>query len=134
MFSSPSYSIAAFLFFIFVGTESLHAAPQGYVEARLKIVSGRPVQLDDENTAPVAVQNNAGFPLLILSQGEKKQIAQIIADRDGIYRAALPPGDYVLDVEDRVSKRLRVITQPFTVVPNQTVRVDMTILVGFADE
>ena len=48
--------------------------------------------------------------------------------------AALPAGDYILDVEGRVTKRLRVRAQPFTVVSNETVHIDMTIVTGFGAE
>ena len=48
--------------------------------------------------------------------------------------AALPPGEYIIDVEGRVPKRLHVRAQPFTVVPNETVHVDMTIVTGFGAE
>jgi len=69
-----------------------------------------------------------------LSQGERKQIARITANADGSYRAALPPGNYILDVDGRVPKRLRVRAQPFTVVSNETVHIDMTIVTGFGAE
>jgi len=47
-------------------------------------------------------------------------------------RVALPPGAYILDVQDRAAKHLRAKPQPFTVVSDQTVRVDMNIIIGFA--
>ena len=104
----------------------------------MKIVSLRPVELDGENTprqtAPATAENYANYPLVILSQGERKQIARITANTNGNYRVALPPGDYILDVEGRVPKRLRVRAQPFTIVPNETVHVDMTITTGFGAE
>src|SRR5205807_3784223 len=115
-------------------------APQGSVEGQLKIVSEKPVELADENRAaettavPATAKNYADYPLIVLSQSERKQIARITADADGNYRAELPPGDYILDVEGRVARRLRVRAQPFTVVPNQTVHVDMTIEAGFGAE
>ena len=112
------------------------AAP-GFLEGHLKIVSpGPPVELTDQNTARAVVETAeySLYPLVILSRGDKKEITRVTADKDGKYRVALPPGDYVLDIEGRVRKRLRVITQAFTVVPNETVRVDMTILTGFANE
>jgi hypothetical protein len=112
------------------------AAP-GFLEGHLKIVSpGPPVELTDQNTARAVVETAeySLYPLVILSRGDKKEITRVTADKDGNYRVALPPGDYVLDIEGRVRKRLRVITQAFTVVPNETVRVDMTILTGFANE
>ena len=100
----------------------------------MKIVSLRPVKLDDENTPTPAAKNYTDYPLIILSQAERKQIARIAVHADGNYRAALPPGDYILDVEGRVARRLRVRAQPFTVVSNETVHVDMTITTGFGAE
>ena len=78
-----------------------------FFEGRLKIISRSPVALADENTAPMTARNYADYPLIILTRDETKQIARIIADRDGNYRTALPPGAYILDVEGRVPKRLR---------------------------
>ena len=141
MFPSFKYLTAGCIFLILVGLvgiTSIRAAPQGFLEAHLKIVSGRPVQRDDENTAietpTMTAGNYADYPLIVLSRSERKQVARITADRDGKYRAALPPGDYILDVEGRVARRVHVRAQPFTIVPNETVHVDMTIDTGFAAE
>jgi hypothetical protein len=68
--------------------------------------------------------------LIILDRQEKKEITRVTADRNGNYRVLLPPGDYVLDVEGRARKHVRARPQPFTVVSNQTVRVDMDIDTG----
>jgi len=138
MSGSLTYLINACASVVLIGTASSNAAPQGFVEGQLKIVSLRPVELDGENTpsqtARATAENYADYPLIILSQGERKQVARITANADGSYRAALPPGNYVLDVQGRVRKRLRVRAQPFTIVPNETVHVDMTITTGFAAE
>jgi len=138
MSSSPSYVTAACLFLVLVGAALVDAAPQGYVEGRLTIVSGRPVQLDDEKPAiekpTMAAGNYADYPLIVLTQQEKKEITRIIADEGGNYRVPLAPGDYILDVEGRVAKRIHVRAQPFTILPNKTVRVDTTIDTGFAAE
>ena len=138
MSESLRYLIAACASVILIGIASSNAESQGFIEGQLKIVSLRPVELDAEKTptqtAPATADTYADYPLIILSQGERKQMARIIADRDGKYRAALPPGDYILDVEGRVAKRLHVRAQPFTVVANETVRVDLTMVRGFADE
>ena len=45
-------------------------------------------------------------------------------------KISLPPGNYFLDVQDRVRKRVRTRPQPFTVVSNQIVRVDMNVVIG----
>ena len=104
----------------------------------MKIVSGKPVQLDDEDTAPktptIAAGNYADYPLIVLTQRERKKVTRIIADKGGNYRVELAPGDYILDVEGRVSRRLHVRAQPFKIVPEKTVHADMTIDTGFADE
>jgi hypothetical protein len=141
MFSSFKYLTAGCIFLILVGLvgiASISAAPQGFLEGHLKLISGRPVQLDDENTAPetptMAAGNYADYPLIVSTKRERKEIARIIADKSGNYRVALAPGDYILDVEGRVTRRLQARAQPFTVVPNETVHVDMTIDTGFAAE
>ena len=126
--------IAACIFLLLVASASIDATPQGFLEGQLKILARRPVELADENTATLTAQNYADYPLIILSRGEKKEIARITADRKGNYRTALPPGAYILDVEGRVRKRLRVRAQPFTIVPNETVHVDMTIATGSSAE
>src|SRR5437763_9658264 len=125
----------------FTAPGSINAAPQGFLEGQLKIISGRPVELDDENPSkpidgkPAAASADyANYPLVVLSQGERKQVARIIADAQGHYRAALPSGAYILDAEGRVRRRLHVRAQPFTIVANETVHVDMTIDTGFAAE
>ena len=128
-----SYLIRAWVLLVVAGI-SVKAAPQGFIEGHLTILSIRPVDLADENVATLTQRNYADYPLVILSGGQRKQIARISADAEGNYRAALPPGDYILDAEGRVPKRLQVRAQPFTVVPNETIHVDVTIMTGFAAE
>jgi len=130
---SPSlkYLIAAWTFLVLLGTaSSINATPQGFLEGQLKILSHRPVELADENTAAAAAKNYADYPLIILSRPDKKEITRVTADRDGNYRVALPPGDYILDVQRGESAHFRAKPQPFTVVANETVRVDMAISTG----
>ena len=108
-----------------------HAAP-GFLEGQLKIVSLREeVEPSDEMPRQIVTPKRyAQYPLIILSQEEKKEIARLTADENGNYRVELPPGNYVLDVQDRVRKRVRAKPQPFTVVSDQIVRVDMDIVIG----
>ena len=138
---SLRYLIAASLSSVLVGTASINAAPEGFLEGQLKIISGRPVALDDGNPSkpidgkPAAAgADYANYPLVVLSQGEKKQVVRITADAQGRYRAALPPGAYILDAEGRARRRVHVRAQPFTIIPNRTVHVDITIDAGFAAE
>jgi hypothetical protein len=135
------YLIAIFICSAFTAPASINAAPQGFLEGQLKIISGRPVALDDGNPSKLidekpaaAGADYANYPLVVLSQGEKKQVARITADAQGHYRATLPPGTYILDAEGRVRRRLHVRAQPFTVVANETIHVDVTIDTGFAAE
>src|SRR5205823_9306268 len=127
------YLTAACALLVLVGTESINAAPQGFLEGHLKIVSLREVEPSDEMPRQtVAPETYAEYPLIVLSQDGEKEIAHVTADENGKYRVALPPGAYILDVKDRVAKRVRAKPQPFTVVSNQTVRVDMSIFTGLA--
>jgi hypothetical protein len=112
------------------GTAASDAVPPGFVEGHLKIISPTPVELADGNTPTITAETYSEYPLIILNQKEKKEITRVTADRNGNYRVLLPPGDYVLDVEGRARKHVRARPQPFTVVSNQTVRVDMDIDTG----
>jgi len=109
------------------GATSSDALPPGVMEGHLKILSRKPVDIGDENAATVTTANYADYPLLILSGDGQKEITRITADTNGNYRAVLPPGDYVLVAQRRARRHVSAKPQRFTVVPNQTVRVDMDI-------
>ena len=101
------------------------------MEGHLKIVSPRAVEPSDAMPRQTfSPETYAKYPLIILSLDGEEQIARVIPDENGYYRLALPPGAYVLDVQDRVAKHIRAKPQPFTVVSNQTVHVDMNIVIG----
>ena len=124
--------IGGCIFLVLAGSAtSSDALPSGVMEGHLKILSSKPVDLGDENAATATAENYAEYPLLILSVEGQKEIARITADTNGNYRAVLPPGDYVLDVQGRTRGRTRghlhAKPQRFTVVSNETVRVDMDI-------
>ena len=125
--------IAGCIFLVLVGSAmSNDALPAGVVEGHLKIVSPRAVERSDNMPrAAVAPETYAEYPLIILSQDGKKEIAQVTPDENGRYRVELPAGAYILDVKDRAAKRIRAKPQPFTVISSQTVRVDMNIFTGF---
>jgi hypothetical protein len=116
------------------GAASIGAAPPGLLEGHLKILSLREVELADENSPTITLKTDtqayAKYPLIILSQEGKKEIARVTADKNGNYRLALPPGDYILDVQGRGRGHVRAKPQRFRVVSNQTVRVDMDIDTG----
>src|SRR4029453_12427134 len=80
--------------------------------------------------ASITAESYAEYPLIILSKDGKNEVARVTADKNGNYRAALPPDDYVLDVQRRAPGHVRAKPQRFTVVSNQTVRVDMDIDTG----
>jgi hypothetical protein len=133
MLSIRNSVAAACIFLMLAGTASIKAAPQGFVEGHLKIVVIRAVEPDD--MPQPAPETYAEYPLVILSQDGKREIAQLTADKSGKYRVALQPGDYILalqerSAEERAAERIHANRQPFTVISNQTVRVDMTIFIG----
>jgi len=121
----------AFGTFLLASSASLNAADQGFLEGHLKIIFGMAAQPSDDMPRPeTAPESYAEYPLVVFSQEDKKEIARVTADGQGNYRVPLPPGNYVLDVQDRVRKRVRSRPQPFTVVSNQIARVDMNIVIG----
>ena len=122
--------IPGYVFFLLAGTASIAGVPEGFVEGHLKIISPKEVELADATPSQMTTANYDDYPLIILSRDSKKKIARVTADANGNYRVALPPGDYVLDVQDRRRKHVRATPQPFTVISNQTVRVDIDIDTG----
>ena len=125
----------ACIFLMLASTAPMKATPQGFMEGHLKIVVIKPVEPDD--MPQPTPETYAEYPLIILSQDGKREIARLTADKSGNYRAALPPGAYILALqersgEERTAERIQANPQPFTVVSNQTVRVDMTIFKGLA--
>ena len=122
------YLIFACIFLILATTGSLNAAPPGFLEGHLKILLSREVELAEGNPPKFSDGNYAEYPLIVLSQDGKKEIARVTADANGRYRLALPPGDYILDVQGRRPKgHVRAKPQRFTVASNQIARVDMDI-------
>jgi hypothetical protein len=114
------------------GTVASNASPPGFLEGHLKIVwLGAAEASDEMPRQAVAPETYAKYPLIVLSQDGKSEISRVTADGNGNYRVALPPGNYILDVQDRAAKRLRAKPQPFSVVSNQTVHVDMNVIIGF---
>ena len=129
----PKNLIVGCIFLVLAGSAtSSDALPSGTMEGHLKIVSPKAVEPSDNMPRPaVAPETYAEYPLIILSQDGKKEIAQVTPDENGRYRVELPAGAYILDVKDRAAKRIRAKPQPFTVISSQTVRVDMNIFTGF---
>ena len=92
----------------------------------MKIIFGMAAQPSDDMPRPeIPPESYTEYPLVVLSQENNKEIARVTADGQGNYRVPLPPGNYVLDVQDRVRKRVRTRPQPFSVVSNQIAHVDM---------
>ena len=107
------------------------SAPTGWVEGHLSLMFLKGVDTGDEMPrSTVAPGMYAEYPLIVLTADRREQVARLTADDSGHYRAALAPGNYVLDVENRVRKRLGVKAQPFTVATNETVHVDITVMIG----
>jgi hypothetical protein len=96
----------------------------------LRIVSLKPVERDDAGLSKSTAVDYAAHPLLILSKDGKTKVRELAADKDGNYRVSLPPGDYVLDAKGRAPKRVRAKPKSFTVISNQTVRVDFDLDTG----
>jgi hypothetical protein len=108
----------------------IEAATPGFLEGHLKIVSPREVELADQTPSELTAVNYSDYPLIVLSRDGKQEVARVTVDGNGNYRVALPPGDYVLDVQRRRRRHVRVKPQPFTILSNQTAHVEMNIDTG----
>jgi hypothetical protein len=125
------FLISACLFLVSIGSLASDNAAFGFLEGHLKILALRDVELAEGNPPKFGGANYAEYPLIILSPDGKKEIARVTADANGKYRVALPPGDYILDVEGRPPKgHVRAKPQRFTVASNQIAYVDMDVDTG----
>jgi hypothetical protein len=124
------YLFFAFTFFVVFSCALIHAAQPGFLEGHLKIVTSKEVNIADQTQSQDSGIDYTDFPLIILSSDRKNEIAKVTADAHGKYRISLPPGDYILDAKGRLRGHLRAKPEPFTIVSNQTMRVDMTIDTG----
>ena len=131
---SSKYLIGSLIFWVAISSLPVDAAPEGVLAGGLTVLEGKPVQRAEETPAAQRATNYADYPLVVLSADRNQQLARVIPDESGHYRTVLPPGNYILDVERRVAKRLRIRAQPFTITPEQTSHVDLTVMSGVLDE
>ena len=85
--------ISACVFLLVAGSASINAAAPGFVEGHLKIVSLKEVELGDGSPPATSAANYAEYPLIILMEDQKTEIACITADANGNFRVSLPPGN-----------------------------------------
>jgi len=104
--------------------------PPGFLEGHVKTFPLGDANLADDGkvAVPGTEAPYSEYPLVVLTGDGKKEITRVTPDRNGNYRVELPPGDYILGVAAHTRKRPR--PRPFTVISNQTVRVDMSIDTG----
>jgi len=124
------FLISAFVVILVASLAWLDATPTGLLQGHLKIISSQEVQLADATPSKMTAENYRDYPLVIFGRDKQTEAAHVTADEHGNYRIALPPGDYVLDVQNRRRRHVRVKPQPFTIIAEQTVRMDVTIDTG----
>jgi hypothetical protein len=119
------------LFLAPIGCLASDNTAPGFLEGSLKILAFKDVELAGESPSNFAGGNYAEYPLIILSQDGKKEIARVTTDETGKFRVALPPGDYILDVQGRRPKgHVRTKPQRFTIASDQVAHIDMYIDTG----
>lgn len=106
--------------------------PKGYVEGHATIASERGIALEGENAAKGSVTACSDCLLIIWSADHKKEIARVTTNGAGNFRIGLPVGAYVLEGPGGGPgpKRLLAVPQPFVIVADQTIRVNMNLELG----
>lgn len=121
----------ACLFLVPIGCCASDNTAVGFLEGRLRILASKDVELADGTASKFSDGNYAEYPLIVLSSDGKNEIARVTADENGKYRLALPPGDYILDVQGRRPKgHVRANPQRFTIASDQIAHIDMYIDTG----
>jgi hypothetical protein len=117
-------------FILLAATMCIASDDNGQLIGHLRILSLKEVDRAGESPEKPFAKNYSDYPLVVLSEDGKKEIAHFAADEDGNYHIALAPGTYLLDVQRRGHGHVRARPQHFTIVPNQTVTVDFDIDTG----
>ena len=125
--------IGGLLLIAALGSTGQKTADLGWLEGHLHITVSRGAEPTDAAPPVLTPQTYAEYPLVVLTPNREQVVARFTADANGNYRATLPPGQYVLDVQDRVRKHLRAKPQPFTVTSHETVHVDMEMDTGIRE-
>ena len=97
----------------------------GFLEGHLRIYAPQPIEPEGGAATKIRPEMYAEFPLVVLGQDGRKEIARVTADKRGNYRLPLPPGAYVLDIYNRWRKHVRATPAHFIIRANHTTRVDM---------
>lgn len=101
----------------------------GKLEGHLNIVaSPKPVELSNEGLPQATEKIYPEYSLVIRTGDGKREITRVTVDTAGNYQVALPPGDYLLDVQHR--RLVRATPKRFTVTSKQTIRVDLDLDTG----
>jgi hypothetical protein len=117
-------------FILLAATMCIASDNNGQLIGHLRILSLKEVASADGPPEKPFAKNYSAYPLLVLSEDGKKEVAHFTADEEGNYHIALAPGTYVLDFQRRGHGHVRARPQHFTIVPNQTVTVDFDIDTG----
>ena len=121
--------VSSLFFFVpFLGSAQAPAA--GTLQGHFKIISLETVKAADGDVPTVTPQTYLDYPLAVLNSDGKQQVATVTADAQGNFRLTLPPGSYILDIQNHARKHVRAKPVPFTITANQTSRVDMEMDTG----
>jgi hypothetical protein len=77
--------ILGFLFVVPIGCLASDNTAPGFLEGRLRIAAFKDVELAEGNPPKFSGGNYAEYPLIILTEDGKKQIARVTADENGKY-------------------------------------------------
>lgn len=108
------------------GVQAADGVSPGFLEGHLKVAAPQPAQIAEAGTSKPVV-DYASYPLVVLSAKDHTEVARVTADRDGAFRVALPPGDYILDAKGRAPGHIRATPKHFSIASNQTVHADFDV-------
>ena len=102
----------------------------GQLAGHLKILSMKEVEAADGDVSAVTPEMYAQYPLVVLSSDGKQTVSVVTANAQGNYKVELPPGPYLLDVQDRARKHVRARPVPFTITAGETTHVNLEMDTG----
>ena len=122
----PGYLLLALA--MLLGTVVAGSDKPGFVEGHINIGPLTPVQRKDAPTK-ISPEVYAALRVSVFQADGKTSVAPLAPDADGNFRQSLPPGTYIIDMPHGRMTKVN-LPRTITIVPDQTVRVDIEIDTG----
>jgi hypothetical protein len=118
------------LLLVFLSACQPQAVEFGILEGQVSIGPLVPAVREGESEPTPAPEVYAAREIVVSSQNGKKEITRLAIGPDGVYRAELPVGNYLVDINHAGIDRADGLPAKITITAGQATRLDIDIDTG----